>query len=142
MNNIFIEGIQGAGKTTLLNNIANAGLAFQMVREGDYSPVDLAWCAWLKKQEYKALIERYEQIKNEIEKIRLCMTNTLLLLIQRFRRIFRASIMILKSMRDTAAEKHFLSLKTLSSEGKIAYLINFPSYFFFFSVFSLFYFLF
>lgn len=68
MKNVFIEGIQGMGKSTLLNSIFSANPEFQICREGDYSPVDLAWCTWMSKKEYKAVLEKYESIYDEIEK--------------------------------------------------------------------------
>lgn len=68
MKNVFIEGIQGMGKTTLLNHISRAVPALHTCHEGDHSPVELAWCAWVTKKEYKQLLERYRTIRNEIIK--------------------------------------------------------------------------
>lgn len=68
MKNIFIEGIQGMGKSTLLNIISTAVPEFSFCKEGDYSPIDLAWCAWMSKKEYKTLLKRYIPIKDEIIK--------------------------------------------------------------------------
>lgn len=68
MKNIFIEGIQGAGKSTLVNYIMKMNPALQVCREGDYSPVDLAWCTYMSKQEYEAVLEKYDSIKDEIIK--------------------------------------------------------------------------
>lgn len=68
MNNIFIEGIQGAGKSTLVNRMAQAYPQLQVRREGDYSPVELAWCTWMRSEEYQAVLERYAPIREEIEK--------------------------------------------------------------------------
>lgn len=68
MKNIFIEGIQGAGKSTLLNRIHEAVPELHVCREGDYSPVDLAWCTWMTKEEYKAVLECYKPIREEIIK--------------------------------------------------------------------------
>lgn len=66
MKNIFIEGIQGAGKSTLLNNITAALPGLHPCREGDYSPVDLAWCTWMTKKEYKNALSSYKALENEI----------------------------------------------------------------------------
>ena len=41
----FIEGLQGAGKTTLAANLSEKYPRHKVFREGDYSPVELAWCA-------------------------------------------------------------------------------------------------
>lgn len=68
MTNVFIEGIQGMGKSTLMNSIFNANPEFRICREGDYSPIDLAWCAWLSKEEYEMVLERYGSIRDEIMK--------------------------------------------------------------------------
>lgn len=68
MVNVFIEGIQGMGKSTLINSIFNANPEFRICREGDYSPIDLAWCAWLSKEEYETVLERYGTIRDEIKK--------------------------------------------------------------------------
>ena len=68
MKNIFIEGIQGMGKSTLLNAIANAIPELHVCREGDYSPIDLAWCTWMTKAEYEQMLNHFEPIRNEIRK--------------------------------------------------------------------------
>lgn len=68
MNNVFIEGIQGAGKSTLVNHLAQIFPNQQVIREGDYSPVELAWCTWMTEEEYLAVLERYAAIREEIEK--------------------------------------------------------------------------
>lgn len=68
MKNIFIEGIQGMGKSTLLQKIADQNLGYRICREGDYSPVELAWCAWTKEEEYRRICERYSALREEIER--------------------------------------------------------------------------
>ena len=68
MKNIFVEGIQGMGKTTLVNRIYKENKELRVCREGDYSPIDLAWCTWLTKVEYEAVLEQYAEIREEIEK--------------------------------------------------------------------------
>ena len=68
MKNIFVEGIQGAGKSTLVNNIMKWNPKLRVCREGDYSPVELAWCTYMSKQEYEAVLEKYKPIKDEIVK--------------------------------------------------------------------------
>ncbi len=68
MKNIFIEGIQGSGKSTLLNRIAQANPDLHECREGDYSPVELAWCTWMTENEYCEVLERYQPIRDEIVK--------------------------------------------------------------------------
>lgn len=68
MKNVFIEGIQGMGKSTLLSSISTAIPKFHVCREGDYSPIELAWCAWMTKKEYEEMLKRYEPLKDEIIK--------------------------------------------------------------------------
>ena len=68
MKNIFVEGIQGSGKSTLINNIVKFNPELHVCREGDYSPIDLAWCALMSKKEYEAVLEKYNSIRDEIIK--------------------------------------------------------------------------
>lgn len=65
MKNIFIEGLQGSGKSTLLEHIAKE-TGLHPCREGDYSPIDLAWCAWMTEGEYRQTLSRYDSIREEI----------------------------------------------------------------------------
>lgn len=65
--NYFIEGLQGSGKSTLVNKIAKKYPDNTVFREGDYSPVDLAWCAYVTEEEYQALIDKYHDIRTMIE---------------------------------------------------------------------------
>lgn len=66
MNNIFVEGIQGAGKSTLVNGICEAVPGIKVCREGDYSPVELAWCARMTEAEYEEILEKYPTLREEI----------------------------------------------------------------------------
>ena len=36
--------------------------------EGDYSPVELAWCAYVSEEVYQEILEKYGSIREEIEK--------------------------------------------------------------------------
>lgn len=65
-SNIFIEGIQGMGKSTLLQTIAQNRPDFHVCREGDYSPLELAWCTWMNEAEYTEVLERYGTLRKEI----------------------------------------------------------------------------
>ena len=66
--NLFIEGIPGMGKSTFLNKIAMEHPEYQVYREGDYSPVELAWCACMTEEEYRTTLLRYHAISEEIER--------------------------------------------------------------------------
>lgn len=68
MTNIFVEGIQGMGKSTLINGISKLLPKLHVCREGDYSPVDLAWCAWMSEVDYKAILLKYPELESEILK--------------------------------------------------------------------------
>ncbi len=68
MKNIFVEGIQGSGKSTLVNKIVKLNPELIVCREGDYSPVELAWCTYMSKQEYESVLRKYDSIKDEIIK--------------------------------------------------------------------------
>ncbi len=65
--NLWIEGLQGSGKSTLLQEIVTMNPQLKVCREGDYSPVELAWCAWMDKEQYEAVLARYEAITEEIK---------------------------------------------------------------------------
>ena len=60
------------GKSTLINSIYNAIPEFNICREGDYSPVDLAWCTWMTKEEYEETLRRYESVREDIIKNTVC----------------------------------------------------------------------
>lgn len=63
---IFVEGIQGAGKTTFVNNLSEQLGDFKVFREGDYSPVELAWCAYVTEEEYQDVLAKYPSLHAEI----------------------------------------------------------------------------
>lgn len=65
--NLWIEGLQGSGKSTLLQEIVTLRSDYKFCREGDYSPVELAWCTWMDKGQYEAVLARYEAISEEIK---------------------------------------------------------------------------
>ncbi len=67
MKNIFIEGIPGSGKSTLLGKLQKSLPAYRFYREGDISPVDLAWCSYLSITQYKKLLEDWPQFRNIID---------------------------------------------------------------------------
>lgn len=65
-NNYFVEGLQGAGKSTLLQLLSGSLKNYEVFREGDYSPVELAWCAYVTESQYEEILARYEGLKDEI----------------------------------------------------------------------------
>lgn len=66
-NSIFVEGLQGAGKTTFVNRLSEKLSDYKVFREGDYSPVELAWCAYVTEQQYQDVLAKYPSLRTEIE---------------------------------------------------------------------------
>lgn len=67
MNNIFIEGIQGSGKSTLLNKLSKKMPEYKVYREGDLSPVELAWCSYMTNQQYEDVCTLYKDILDDMK---------------------------------------------------------------------------
>ncbi len=65
--NYFIEGLQGAGKSTLVQKLSDKQRDYQVFREGDYSPVELAWCAYVTEKQYREILLRYAAIEAQIK---------------------------------------------------------------------------
>ncbi len=65
--NYFIEGLQGSGKSTLVQKLSEKRPDHKAVREGDYSPVELAWCAYVSMEQYSEILDKYSEIKPQIE---------------------------------------------------------------------------
>ena len=64
--NYFIEGLQGSGKSTLVEKLSKKYPACTVFREGDYSPIELAWCAYVTKEKYDDILEKYNNISTLI----------------------------------------------------------------------------
>ncbi len=65
--NYFVEGLQGSGKSTLVKKLYEIHPKYLAVHEGDYSPVELAWCAYVGEDEYENILDKYKAIRTEIE---------------------------------------------------------------------------
>ena len=65
-NHIFIEGLQGSGKTTLLRKLSEKYPEYKAYYEGDISPVELAWCSYMTKQELDRVLMKYPHLEQEI----------------------------------------------------------------------------
>jgi len=65
--NYFVEGIQGAGKSTLTGRLAELFPEYQVFHEGDHNPVELAWCAYMTKEQYEKILLKYVAIAEEIK---------------------------------------------------------------------------
>jgi hypothetical protein len=65
--NYFVEGLQGSGKSTLISRFSERHPDCLPVREGEYSPVELAWCAWLEETEYQYILDKFGSLRPQIE---------------------------------------------------------------------------
>lgn len=64
--NYFVEGLQGSGKSTLVRKLSEKYHGLKAICEGDYSPVELAWCAYVDKKTYEEILDKYESLRDEI----------------------------------------------------------------------------
>lgn len=60
--------MQGAGKSTLVNRPAVKYPEKKVCREGDYTPVDLAWCAYVDETTYQDIPARFPSLSEEMAK--------------------------------------------------------------------------
>ena len=65
--NYFVEGLQGSGKSTMVRKLSERNPGAIAVLEGDYSPVELAWCARMDAEKYREILEKYAEIRPQIE---------------------------------------------------------------------------
>lgn len=65
--NCFVEGLQGSGKSTLVWKFSRIHPELRTVREGEYSPTELAWCAYMDEEQYGAMLEKYPAMRGQIE---------------------------------------------------------------------------
>ena len=65
--NYFVEGLQGSGKSTLVRQLSEHFPEYTAICEGDYSPVELAWCAYLTKEEYEEVLAKFPDLREKIE---------------------------------------------------------------------------
>ena len=64
--NYFIEGLQGSGKSTLVRQLVEKYKDHTVFCEGDYSPVELAWCTWMSSDVYEKTLLKYPSLREEI----------------------------------------------------------------------------
>ncbi len=65
--NYFIEGLQGSGKSTMTEKISALNSGHTVIREGDHSPVELSWCAYVSDRKYHDILEKYPALRPQIE---------------------------------------------------------------------------
>ena len=66
-NHIFIEGLQGSGKSTLLRNLSQKFPEYKAYYEGDISPVELAWCSYMTREQYEEALQKFPHVEQEIK---------------------------------------------------------------------------
>ncbi len=64
--NYFVEGLQGSGKSTLVKKLSDKHPEYRAFHEGDYSPVELSWCAYVTSDTYATIMDKYHDIQEEI----------------------------------------------------------------------------
>ena len=64
--NYFVEGIQGSGKSTLVRKLSERYPGCTTVMEGDYSPIELAWCARMSETQYLEVLEQWNDLQDQI----------------------------------------------------------------------------
>ena len=64
--NYFVEGLQGSGKSTLVQKLSEMNHGYTAVREGEYSPVELSWCAYVDAAQYSKILESYPDMRSQI----------------------------------------------------------------------------
>jgi hypothetical protein len=64
--NYFIEGLQGSGKTTLVRKLSKKYPECTVFMEGDYSPIELAWCARMSNAQYLEILTRWPDLQDQI----------------------------------------------------------------------------
>ncbi len=64
--NYFVEGLQGSGKSTLVRKLSVKFPGCTTVMEGDYSPVELAWCARMSDAQYSEVLEKWSDLQHQI----------------------------------------------------------------------------
>ena len=65
--NYFIEGLQGSGKSTLVQKMSERKPNCIAIREGEYSPVELSWCAYMDEKTYQEKLDHYSDMRKMIE---------------------------------------------------------------------------
>lgn len=65
--NYLIEGLQGSGKSTLVQKLSEKNPSYIVYHEGDYSPIELAWCAYTSEEQYCQILEKHREIRPLIE---------------------------------------------------------------------------
>ncbi len=64
--NFLVEGLQGSGKSTLVRKLSKKTPNCTVVLEGDYSPIELAWCARMSEAQYSEIMAQWNDLQDQI----------------------------------------------------------------------------
>ena len=64
--NYYVEGLQGSGKSTLVRKLSEKYPKCRAVMEGDYSPIELAWCARLSESQFSEVLAQWKDLQDQI----------------------------------------------------------------------------
>lgn len=64
--NYFVEGLQGSGKSTLVRKISEKYPYCTAIMEGDYSPIELAWCARMSEAQFSEVLVQWNDLRDQI----------------------------------------------------------------------------
>lgn len=62
----FVEGLQGSGKSTMVSKLAEICTGHEVFREGDYSPTELAWCAYVDEDVCRDILGKYPELSRRL----------------------------------------------------------------------------
>ena len=63
--NYFVEGLQGSGKSTLVEKLKEKNPGYTAIKEGDYSPIELAWCALMNESQYTQILSQWKDLEDQ-----------------------------------------------------------------------------
>lgn len=65
--NYFVEGIQGSGKSTLVQRLENKYPQYRTYKEGEYTPIELAWCAYVDSDTYEEILKKFPEMEEAVK---------------------------------------------------------------------------
>lgn len=120
--NIFIEGIPGSGKSTLLDALARHFTNYRVFREGDISPVELAWCAYMTETEYRQALSDLADLRDEIEKSTVKEGTHFITPYTKIKTVHYDFYEYMENLRCTAEEKNLRNSETSSFGDSVLFI--------------------
>ena len=124
----FVEGIQGSGKSTLVKLLSEIHPDHKVLEEGDYSPVELAWCAYMDREAYQTVPGKYSSLISEIQDRSHFEDDHVVVCYTKIRTEDPASLLYVNNKVKDCAECGFLSrrfdLSADASEEELLGIIN------------------